>query len=90
MYETNANTLQLIVAAIEGLYDTHTQPASASYRHAKRCVRYVHTRKQYLAYFSYTETVTRVRIWDEDEIRFTSMGAIFKPSLQTKGTVYRC
>ena len=69
-----------LLPLFKGLYDTHTQPVSASYRHAKRCVRYVNTRKQYSAYFSYTETVTHVRVWDDDEIRFTSMGAIFKQS----------
>ena len=37
-----------------------------------------------------TETLTCMRGLHNDEIRFTSMGAIFKPSLQIKVTVYRC
>ena len=46
-----------VLPAFKGFYDMHMQPFSVSYMHAKRRVRDVYIRKQWLAYFSYTETV---------------------------------
>ena len=69
---------KLNVAVFKGFYDTHTQPVSVSYKHAKRCVRSVYIRKQGLAYFSYAEMLTRMRVLHKDEICFTSMDAILK------------
>ena len=62
VYENAQTIFSWFLPLFKGLYDTHTQPASISYRHAKRCMRFVHIRKQYLAYFSYTETVMRMRV----------------------------
>ena len=42
------------------------------------CVHYVHVRKQWVAYFLYTEMLTRMHVLHEDDICFTSMDAIFK------------
>ena len=58
--------------ALKGFYDMHAQLPSVSYIHAKRRVLYVYIRKHCLAYFSYTETLTRMRVLQEDEIWFTS------------------
>ena len=66
-----ANNRQMIDAGIQRFYNTHAQLASVSYKHAKRCVRYVYICKHWLPYFSYTETVTRMRVLHEDEICFT-------------------
>ena len=38
----------------------------------------MHMRTQKFAGKSVPETTTRIRVWDEDVINFTSMGAIFK------------
>ena len=46
--------------------------------HEKRRVGYIS--KHWLVYFSYTETLTRMRGLLDSEIRFTSMDAIFKRS----------
>ena len=59
VYENVRTIVSWLLLAFKGLYDTHTQPVSVSYIHAKRCVHYVHIRKHWLAYFSYTETVIR-------------------------------
>ena len=75
-----ANSRLLNVAGVERFSDTHMQPLSVSDRHAKCCVRYIRMCKQYLAYFSYTETVKCMRVWDEDDICFTLMNIVFKQS----------
>ena len=81
-----ANNHQLIVADIQRFlqhactFSHIAQLTSVTYKHAKRCVRYVYIRKHWLAYFSYTETITCMRFFHEDEICFTSMDAIFKRS----------
>ena len=72
----NAPTIvSWLLPAFKGLNETHSQPDSMSYMHAK-----VHIRKHWLAYFLYTETVIRMHVLHEDEICFSSMDAIFKHS----------
>ena len=68
-YDTHRSCM---LPVFKGMYDTHTQLASVSYRHAKRCVHCVHICKYWLAYFSYTETVTRLRVLHKDEICWMS------------------
>ena len=77
------NKRKLIVAGM--LCDTHTPPASVSYRRAKCCVRYLYIREQWFAYFSYTETVISMCVLHDVKICFTSIDAIFKRSYQIKG-----
>ena len=67
-------------APSKGLYDTHMQPVSVT-----DCMRHLHIRKQCCAYFSDTETVTRMRVLDEDDVNFTSMDAIFNHRSNLKG-----
>ena len=67
---------------LKGFYDTHAQLAyvPVSYKHAKRRVNYVYIRKHWMAYFSYTETVTHMRGLHDGKIRYASMNVIFKRS----------
>ena len=58
--------------------ERRVQLTSIWYKHAKRRVRYVYIRKHLLAYFLYSETLTRMRVLQEDDICFTLMVAIFK------------
>ena len=57
VYENAGKIVSWMLLAFKGFYNTHTQPVSMSYRHEKRCMRHLHIRKQWLAYFLYTETV---------------------------------
>ena len=75
-----ANNRQLMVVIIQRfvwhayIHTTHCV-LSMSYIHAKHCVRYVYNiRKQWLAYFSYTEMLIRLRVLHDDEICFTFYG----------------
>ena len=71
---------KLNVAVFKGFYDTQTQPVSVSLKNAKSCVRSMYIHKQWLAYFSYTETGTCMRVLHKDEICFTS----WTPSLDDR------
>ena len=61
VYENAQTIVRWLLPAFKGLYDTHTQLASISHRHAKCCVRYVyiHTYSNSDWHFLYTETVIR-------------------------------
>ena len=75
-----ANNHQLIVAGVQRSL-LHACAAYFRVIHTrKRRVCYVYILKHWLAYFSYTETVTYMRVLHEDEICFTSMDAFFKRS----------
>ena len=80
VYENAQTIISWLLPAFKGFYDTHAQLTSVSYKHAKRRLRYMYIRKQRLAHFSYTETVTCMRVLHNDEISFTSMDAILKRS----------
>ena len=80
VYENVQTIISWLLPAFKGFYDTHAQLTSVSYKHAKRRLRYMYIRKQRLAHFSYTETVTCMRVLHNDEISFTSMDAILKRS----------
>ena len=80
VYKNVQTIFSRLLLGLKGYYDTHMQPVSVSPRHAKHCMRYVYKRKQRLAHFLYTETVTCMRVLHKDEICFTSMDAILKQS----------
>ena len=80
VYKNVQTIISWLLPALKGFYNMHAQLTSVSYIHAKRRVRYVYIRKHWLAYFSYTEMVTCMRVLHEDEICFTSMEAIFNRS----------
>ena len=42
VYETAQTIISWLLPAYKGLYDTHAQLTSVSYKHAKRSVRYVY------------------------------------------------
>ena len=62
VYKNAQTIISWLLLAFKGVYNTHIQPVSVSYIPVKRCMRYVHIRKQWLAYVSYTETVKRVHV----------------------------
>ena len=66
VYKNAQTIVSWLLPVLKGFYDTHAQLTSVWY-----------IRKHCLAYFLYMETLTRMRVLQEDEICFTSKDAIF-------------
>ena len=71
--------LEVWQASMHGLFPDKAEPQTRNAVHT-----YTHTE---ICRKTVSETTTRIRVWDEDVISFTSMGAIFKILQQIKRRV---
>ena len=82
VYKNAPTIVSWWLSSFKGLYDTHTHYTLCSFHviHTRKtlcaCIKkhVYNLRKQWLAYFSYTEMLIRLRVLHDDEICFTFYG----------------